>query len=68
MKYDSSIIDAEIKLERRAKFYDRLSIIMWALYPLGCLLFEILFVIAFAIGGAYVLANWLCGASLNGTY
>lgn len=50
-KYDTSLIDAQIKQMKRQTFFEFATQFCWSLFPLGCALFIIAFItmLAYAI-------------------
>jgi hypothetical protein len=50
-KYDTSLIDAQIKQMKRQTFFEFATQFCWSLFPLGCTLFIIAFItmLAYAI-------------------
>lgn len=68
MKYDTSLIKAEIRKQRAQQRRDEFWRTVQALYPLGCLFAAFLFAALFSIGFAYCVFMWISSPSLYGTY
>lgn len=47
-KYDTTILDKEIKQMKKQSFFNTLKCLAWGLYPFGCALFIALFSLFFA--------------------
>lgn len=63
-KYDTSIIDKEIKQNRRKMFFETATQFFWGLYPLGCALAYFAFIALMA----FAALMWFTEPSLTGNY
>jgi hypothetical protein len=63
-KYDTSLIDAQIKRMKRQTFFEFVTQFAWSLFPLGCALF----ILTFLIMLAYTVVMMMTEPSLTGNY
>ena len=63
-KYDTSIIDNELKRIKRKSFFDFATQFCWTLYPFGCMAILTALALLFAI----IIVLWISEPSLTGNY
>lgn len=63
-KYDTTLIDAEIKQMKRQTFFEFATQFCWALYPIGC----VITMLAFITMLAYAIVMMMSEPSLTGSY
>jgi hypothetical protein len=63
-KYDTSLIDAQIKQMKRQTFFKFATQFCWSLFPIGC----VLMMVAFLTMLAYAIVMMMTSPSLTGNY
>ena len=63
-KYDTTLIDAEIKQMKRRTFFEFATQFAWTLHPIGC----VLMMLAFITMLAFAIVMMMSEPSLTGSY